>query len=143
MASIEFQGLEELDALLRRMAAGLGRRTDEAVRGLASFFIDEARSRAPVRTGRLRRSIGLRREDSSRYVVEASAPYAGYVEYGSGPHIIEPRRAFLLRFSVDGEIRYAKRVRHPGSSPQPYWRPAFGETAREARRRLAEVIQEI
>ncbi|MEM4417831.1 MAG: HK97 gp10 family phage protein [Nitrososphaerota archaeon] len=42
-----------------------------------------ARELCPVRTGRLRASIKAGREGPLRYVVEASAPYAGYVEFGT------------------------------------------------------------
>ncbi|GBC68389.1 hypothetical protein HRbin01_00070 [archaeon HR01] len=42
-----------------------------------------ARELCPVRTGRLRASIKASREGPLLYVVEASAPYAGYVEFGT------------------------------------------------------------
>jgi HK97 gp10 family phage protein len=60
---------------------------DEDVKSLlAELAVDvarDARRIVPVRTGRLQRSIGVRSVNSETAVVEASAPYAGYVELGT------------------------------------------------------------
>ncbi|MCS7145342.1 MAG: HK97 gp10 family phage protein [Nitrososphaerota archaeon] len=138
---MEFKGLEELEAALRKLAAELDSRADEELGELARLFLEEARARTPVKTGRLRDSIVIRREAHAKYSVEATAPYAGYVEYGSGPHIIEPTKASALKFSISGKTVYTRRVRHPGSSPRPYWRPAFSEAAKAASRLLARVVR--
>lgn len=66
----------------------------------------------------------------------AYAPYAAAVEFGTGPHIIEPRKDRAeasgqlrtnphLRWKTDGggEV-FAKRVKHPGTTAQPFMRPA-------------------
>ncbi|MEM0445561.1 MAG: HK97 gp10 family phage protein [Nitrososphaerota archaeon] len=139
--SVKLQGLEELRALLGRLSDGLGQGVGSAAQEIARLFMDEARAKAPVRTGALRESIRMRREEGGKAVVEALAPYAGYVEYGSGPHVIEPGRAAVLRFEAGGETVYARRVRHPGSRPSPYWRPAFEEAGREAYRVFSEVVR--
>lgn len=88
----------------------------------------EARERVPRRSGRLKRSIHRYARVGYVQVVEAPEPYAGFVEYGTRPHMIFPRRARVLRFVVKGPPRrvvYATKVFHPGTRPQPYWRPAF------------------
>ncbi len=140
---IRLAGIEGLEELAERVS-GLSRTVRGAagsVAGqLARLFAEEARRRAPVRTGRLRDSIILRRAGEAEYVVEATAPYAGYVEYGSRPHTIEPRRARALRIAAEGEVVFARRVRHPGSAPRPFWRPALERVEAEARRVLAEEV---
>lgn len=139
--AVELRGLRELRALLGGFSAEVGGGAEAAAEELARLFLAEARSRAPVLTGALRESIRLSRQGAASFAVEASAPYSGYVEYGSGPHVIEPVRARALRFTVGGETVFAKRVKHPGSSPRPYWRPALSEARREAPATLLEVVR--
>lgn len=82
-----------------------------------------------------------------------SVPYAGFVEFGTGPHQIwpkigqtftgPPRRGqsrrdsgdigthrVALRWYVGGRPVFAKYVNHPGSRPYPFMYPA-SEVARE------------
>ncbi len=134
------EGLEELADELSALSLRLGRGAADSALQLASTFAEEARNRAPVRTGRLRDSITLRRAGDSTYIVEATAPYAGYVEYGSRPHTIEPRRARALRIEADGRTVYAQRVHHPGSAPRPFWRPALERVRGDAARIIARLV---
>ncbi|MEM2225722.1 MAG: HK97 gp10 family phage protein [Candidatus Caldarchaeum sp.] len=55
---------------------------------------EKAREYAPVRTGRLRKSISHRKVGKTKYMVEAAAPYAGYVEFGTSRF---PPRGFMRR----------------------------------------------
>jgi len=50
---------------------------------LARAVRDDAKRIVPVRTGRLRASIGISDPGRDRVVVDATAPYAGYVELGT------------------------------------------------------------
>ena len=59
----------------------------------AGSILRVARRLVPVRTGRLRRSLGIRRI-SGGVVAEAAAPYAGYVE---------DRRPFMGRGLADAQ----------------------------------------
>ncbi|MEM2257823.1 MAG: HK97 gp10 family phage protein [Candidatus Caldarchaeum sp.] len=109
---------------------------------LAEMMVGRARLNAPVETGRLKNSINIVYSDVRRVVAEASAPYAGFVEFGTRPHIIRPRVKRVLRFEVDGRIVYATMVRHPGTSPQPYWRPAFNYVAEKAQALFTQAMME-
>jgi len=73
---------------------------------------------APRRTGRLVRQIFMVRRGPARYVVGTPVEYAPFVEFGTRPHVIVPRRARALRFIVDHQLVFAKRVEHPGTKPQ-------------------------
>lgn len=59
-----------------------------SVRAAQGLIVQEAKNNAPVRTGTLRDSIAAGEpEETGKTVVGqvgASAPYAGYVEYGTG-----------------------------------------------------------
>lgn len=52
--------------------------------------------------------------------IMASAPYAKFVEDGTAPHIILPRRKKWLRFEQNGQIRFSRGVFHPGTEPRPF-----------------------
>ena len=88
-----------------------------------------AREYCPVDTGRLRSSINsVPGEDSiGPYCdVGTNVRYAPSVEYGSAPHRIEPTKAHgLLGGKGFGPVRGG--VDHPGTSAQPFMRPALAE----------------
>lgn len=46
--------------------------------------------------------------------VISTNPNTLFVNSGTRPHIIRPRRAQYLRFEVDGRVVYARSVNHPG-----------------------------
>jgi len=80
----------------------------------------EARAKqlAPVDTGRLRSSITVRPSLSLRgpsVRVSADVSYATYVENGTRPHEIRPRRRKALKFKVGGRTVFATVVHHPGT----------------------------
>lgn len=83
---IRVEGLKRLQADMRRaeqkeLAQGLR----EANKAAARTVADEAADRAPVRSGRLRKSVGVRASQRSAAVKAGSAarvPYAGPIHYG-------------------------------------------------------------
>lgn len=58
-----------------------------------------------------------------------SAPYALFIEAGSKPHEIRPRKAKFLRFEQGGQVRFAKRVYHPGTKPARFMQAARDNAA--------------
>ena len=94
----------------------------------ANHILAEMEARVPVDTGKLRGSLRIV-VSTDRVEIgpnENIAPYAGYVEFGTKPHEIRPRRAGgVLVFKMNGTTVYAKKVHHPGTQPQPYVLPAF------------------
>lgn len=93
------------------------------------------------RTGDLYRSIVARMwggEDAlgAEGTMEATAPYASFVENGTRAHIIEPKRRKMLawfndardeagRFAAGRGVIFAHRVQHPGTRPMPFMGPAY------------------
>lgn len=61
------------------------------------------------------------------WITGTPVEYAPIVEYGSSPHTITPDNAEVLRFEIDGEVIYTDEVQHPGTDPQPFFRPAVNE----------------
>lgn len=82
------------------------------------------------RTGAARGSIQHIDAGEFRQRVQAGgrlAPHVQFLESGTRPHIIEARRARFLRFVQNGAVRYAKRVRHPGTKPTGFMKAARDE----------------
>lgn len=97
MASVEIKGLSELARVLdqapNKLKWGVLR---SATEGMAEVIQKSAMSRAPVRTGKLRRSIARRRQRPVRDVewfkvaVRRSAFYWRFQEFGSSRNAAHP-----------------------------------------------------
>jgi hypothetical protein len=57
--------------------------------------------------------------------VISSNPHTVLVHNGSRAHIIRPRNAKYLRFTVGGRVVYTKLVRHPGYAGNPFLKDAL------------------
>lgn len=83
------------------------------------------------KSGRLLNSLMLKRISINEIIIYNDlqlAPYAKYVHDGTKPHIIEPKRASVLRWMDDnGEVHFAKRVKHPGYVGDPWFERAINE----------------
>ena len=87
----------------------------------AGFKVEEeAKKTAPVDSGYYRNNIGF---DGKNKVI-ANASYSADIEYGTKPHVIEPKTAKALHFQSDGEDVFTKKVNHPGTKPNPVMRNA-------------------
>lgn len=121
------------------------------LRDIQLTAVREAKLRVPRKTGRLGRSIGPGRLTPREATIEATAAYAAYVEFGTRPHVIRPKRAKALRFAPKGQTRlsgapkagaqviFAKKVDHPGTKAQPFLLPAVREAA--SRQSVARIVE--
>ena len=116
----------EVKSDYKSVAEALESGLEGLLRSFAERVVEAARSKAPKRTGYLASQISSVVEGDSA-AIYAKAPYSAYVEFGTRPHLIQPRRAKALRFEVGGEEVFATRVQHPGTAPQPYLFPAAYE----------------
>jgi hypothetical protein len=57
------------------------------------------------------------------------APQASFLEYGTRPHVIRPRRAKALRWVGESGPIFATKVNHPGTRPEPWLEPAITDHA--------------
>jgi len=74
-------------------------------------------------TGKTRRSIAGRAQGAIYGEVKAAGA-AKYLEHGTPPHVIEPKRGGALRFVVAGRTVFARRVQHPGTAERPFMQQA-------------------
>ena len=132
--------------LSRRLAALQDARGRKAMMGqLGNIVVAKAQDEVPRKTGDLQRSIKITDLDDERVVVRARKDYAPDVEFGTKKHDIVPRRRRALRFAATAggsrlsgaprrgaSVVFARRVKHPGTRPQPYMRPALKHVAGRA-----------
>lgn len=115
-------------ALDTTLLEGALRGSDERIQRARTRFLDQAsrvtidemRRLAPARTGRLRDSIQILERREEQVSVGPTVDYVKHVVRGTGPHEILPRRARALRFEMDGQVVFAKRVQHPGTEPKRF-----------------------
>lgn len=123
---------------LARVIKGESRR---ALRNRAPQVLNRARVLAPVRTGRLRSSGKVQYSGLFTFRPKATiifdVDYAAFVNDGTRPHVIRPKRAKVLRFTVGGQVVYAKVVNHPGTKPNPFLDRALREVAAPAGYRIS------
>lgn len=82
----------------------------------ADRVIAVAEANSPVKTGEYRASFRKERtrvRGKAAVTIKNIAPHALIVEYGSGPHIIEPKNKQALYWP--GAAHPVKRVHHPGT----------------------------
>jgi HK97 gp10 family phage protein len=128
MAAVASADISRLTEALQQAAQQSGITTQQVLIQAANHILAEMESRVPVKSGVLRNSLGVQVETDKVIIGPRAdqAPYAGFVEFGTKAHIIEPKKAGgVLVFNVGGTKVFTRKVRHPGTKAQPYVRPAF------------------
>lgn len=106
------------------------RNAHAVVNAAAESFVDDtldwikAGKGFTPRTGQLEQSINWRPAGNGIAEVFAQAEYAPYVEYGTSPHVIEPkpgRGGLKIPVSGGGGYIIRRKVNHPGSKPHPFF----------------------
>lgn len=94
---------------------------------VAPVVQERLKQEAPVgkgpTAGRLRDSIRHERHvgtGNAQLVFTADTPYARFVLHGTGPHVIRPRTARVLRWQGPAGPRFAQVVHHPGTRANPF-----------------------
>ena len=61
---------------------------------------------------------------------------AAFVEFGTPAHVITPKTAKVLRWidKATGRAIFAKRVRHPGTDPNPFMRRGISKAVKKVKR---------
>ena len=122
------EGLKKLNRRLDAISNG-----SHILKAIQLQAVREAKELVPRQTGYLARSIGPGSLTRSVAIVHASAGYAAFVELGTRPHVITPRRAKVLAWGTNNRLSgrprsgsgmvFARRVNHPGTKPQPFLVP--------------------
>lgn len=134
VVEVSIKGFENLAQVLKSFPQTVARRIlSRAVYAGATVVRDDARARAPVKTGKLRKSIKIKSAKSRRGTIEkvfrvyVAAYYGHMVERGTKAHRITRVNAKALKIGRN----YRVEVDHPGIvSPKPFLRPALDENTR-------------
>lgn len=124
MTAVASADIYQLADALRQSSENSEVNTQEVLVRSATYIKQDMESRAPVDTGKLRQSISIQ-VDSKRVIIGPHTDYAGYVEFGTKPHVIRAKNKKSLMFIAGGKKVFVKKVNHPGTKAQPYVRPAF------------------
>jgi hypothetical protein len=95
---------------------------------------------APVDTGNLKSKIILITEPGKIRVGTHGVPYTKYVVEGTAPHDIVPKTSSVLVFKVGGKTVYAKKVRHPGTKPNPFMKVSVERVIAESKSSLHGMV---
>jgi phage gpG-like protein len=129
----KLEGLPDLNRRLDAISKATGR---DLLREIQINAVAQAKHLVPRRTGNLGRSISPGSLSDTHAIVQATAGYAAYVELGTKPHVIRPKRRKVLAWAASpggarlsgrartgAAMRFAKKVNHPGTKAQPYLLP--------------------
>lgn len=115
-------------AQMRRVIRGASRTELE---NTGRRVVNRAKILCPVDTGRLRASIRGRASRTwtlrPQFTVSSNVDYASMVHDGTRPHTIRPRTKQALKFTVGGQVVFAKVVHHPGTRARPFLDRALRE----------------
>lgn len=126
----------EVEAALVRLQEAADRRMKAALQQVAEEVVVHAKTNHEYRdrTGRLTQSIRAEQVQGSfaeGFTINMISgglrvSYAAHIEYGTRPHTIRPREGNrALRFTVGGQTRFARSVRHPGTRAYSFMRNAL------------------
>ena len=76
----------------------------------------------PVDKGILRNSIKVRVGEDGFSLMISMVFYGKHVEFGTNPIVITPKTKQALAFKSGGDKIVVKRVKHPGTRPNPFIR---------------------
>lgn len=71
-----------VDKLFKELAQ-TSKKADKTTENFCRDVVNSAKLRAPFDTGKLKWSIRYIKDRKGKYTIEAGAPYAGFVEYGT------------------------------------------------------------
>ncbi len=111
----------------------------------AKLLESSAKKRARFKTGNMRRGIHVSKSATAGDLnaeVTSEANYSSGIEEGNDPHVIVPKNAKVLAFTMGGEQIFARRVEHPGNKPYPFMKPAGEEIRPKLIADLEKIIKE-
>jgi HK97 gp10 family phage protein len=130
MIDVEFkiEGLERLAEGLKKAPVETLNQISIAVQKSAMTIQSNALKEAPVNKqpggGNLRQNIRTSQISKTKAEIVSKAPYSGFVEYGTAPHLIKVKNKQVLANRRMGQV-FGKIVHHPGTRPNPYMKRAL------------------
>jgi HK97 gp10 family phage protein len=156
---VEMEGKSQVLGALRALDFEGKKNVEEVVRLTARNVRRAAKAKAPVKSGRFRRSIGAKFSPDG-LTAEVAAwrrgrqgphPLSHIFEFGTAPHKIKPKNRKALAFHGGAQqgpgaemgpeqATVRRSVQHPGTPATPFLFPAFEENRADYVRNLREAI---
>lgn len=146
MITVKIEGLDELKNGLDSAVSDIPQQINWAMVQSVNVVKNSAQDYAPYKTGTLRRSIYTDVQDNGFTGIVAQDPdvadYGVYMEYGTGPHIIE---AINKRVLADQSMNliFGKIVHHPGTAPRPFMSPAIEDNIDTIQGYFSEAVKRL
>lgn len=120
MAKESIKGIDQVVKELRKIGKDIESEIDIATSDIANQISADAKKLAPANMGQLRQSIYPAKIKDSNYKIVASAPYAPYMEFGTGGLINVPNDwgSYPLQFKGKG-------IKQVNIFPRPFLYPAW------------------
>ena len=96
---LEVKGYKEAEKGMLKIVINIPSATDEALQKTADAIVTDARSIVPVRTGRLRNSIGIEKSEGG-FVIKTDTPYSGFVEFGTSRMLARPYLRPAIQYNI-------------------------------------------
>ena len=133
----------ELQQAMNKMSAYDGRtagKIEDAVSTSTKAISKGAKQRAPVRSGKLKKSISSRFDKKTiTGYVSAKTPYAHLVEFGAKARIITSKSTMMI--DENGIRRFAMSAKIPKRNERPYMRPAFEAERGNLVKNITQAVQ--
>lgn len=169
MAQMKIMGARELEKVLKQLPDRLARNvTFNGLRAggrvIASAAKANLRSNGSVDTGALAEAIkvetrkrsrkgsavvavGIENKASQRSRKGADksmkvnpSKYAHLVEFGTEPHVIQPKKRKRLAFQGNDGLVVTSAIQHPGTVAKPFMRPAVDQYGKTAASKITETM---
>jgi len=145
--SLHIENGDLLEKIFRKAPTIAAKEYGHALEKVAIKVTSDAIKAAPVGKyaggGSLRQSIQYRPHGGNGFKVMVNSSYGVFVDQGTRPHVIVPRRKKMLAFQKDGRWIFAKRVNHPGTKAQPFFTNAVEGSESYANTQLKKAMDNI
>ncbi|UZR29076.1 hypothetical protein [Methylococcus mesophilus] len=143
MLVLRIDGIEGIREGFKRLGAA----GPKAAARLAHAVFEEVQDGADAhtKTGALFQSVRLRKAPGG-YLIdhdERRAPHAEFVQWGTKPHVIQPKNRKMLRWAHGKSFVFARFVRHPGYKGDPYMKRAAEDAPRHFERIIRQLQREV
>jgi HK97 gp10 family phage protein len=138
--ALEVSGMQEL---LKRMAQ-IEASAPEAVKKatLAGAKVSQEEIKKNTKDSRKDEIVIQEKSDGKGYTVATTKEYfeAHWEEFGTGAHDIVLKKK-NPKVMANPEMIFGRDIHHPGTSPKPFFEPAFLQSKGDARKKIATVLK--
>ncbi|WP_128545067.1 HK97-gp10 family putative phage morphogenesis protein [Larkinella soli] len=136
---MKVRGLKELERDLARLARQVPEVAEAEVEATGRLIEARAKANAPVDTGKLRQSITYEATSGGKGAkVTANAPYAPYIEFGTGGRVDVPDGWGDLAAAFRG-----RGIRSVNLPARPFLIPAYSAETRALMERLMQYLRRL